>query len=85
MSAWHIFTAMGFYPLNPCGGEYVIGAPQLPKVRLNTFTVVAHNLSSENRYVKSVTLNGRPITNWKVRHSDIMRGGVLEFECAPPP
>ena len=85
MSAWYVFSAMGFYPFNPCGGEYVIGAPQMPKVTLNlsggkTFTMTARNFSRENKYVKSVTLNGKPVTGWKIRHADIMRGGTLEFE-----
>ena len=84
MSAWYIFSAMGFYPFNPCGGEYIIGAPQVAcaklKVESGEFKVVARNLSRENKYVKSVTLNGKPITDWKIRHSDIMRGGELVFE-----
>ena len=85
MSAWYLFSAMGFYPLNPCGGEYVIGAPQVPKVTLNlangkTFTMIAKGFSKENKYVKSVTLNGKPITDWKIRHEDIMKGGELVFE-----
>ena len=44
------------------------------------FRVVARNLSRENKYVKSVTLNGKPITDWKIRHADIMCGGELVFE-----
>ena len=83
MSAWYLFSAMGFYPFNPCGGEYIIGAPQLPRVTLrhtNTFTVIANGLSKDCKYVKSVTLNGKPITNWKIRHEDIMKGGELVFE-----
>ena len=89
MSAWYVFAAMGFYPFNPCGGEYVLGAPQVEKVTLRcspspstftSFTVVARGLSKENKYVKSVTLNGRPITDWKIRHADILRGGELVFE-----
>ncbi|MBQ0033089.1 MAG: GH92 family glycosyl hydrolase, partial [bacterium] len=89
MSAWYLFSAMGFYPFNPCGGEYVIGAPQVPKARVKVkgegeqwklFTVVARGLSKENKYVKSVTLNGKPITDWKIRHADIMKGGELVFE-----
>ena len=117
MSAWYLFSAMGFYPLNPCGGEYVLGAPQVPKVVIHlggsqlvataaipggaqlvatadaqervpprTFTVVAKNLSKENKYVKSVTLNGKPLVGRGVldapilRHADIMRGGELVFE-----
>ena len=85
MSAWYLFSAMGFYPFNPCGGEYIIGAPQIPKATIampggKKFVVVAKNLSKENKYVKAVTLNGKPITDWKLRHSDIMRGGELVFE-----
>jgi len=85
MSAWYVFSAMGFYPFNPCGGEYVIGAPQVPKVALGVgvgkvFTVIARNLSRANKYVKSVTLNGKPVTDWKLRHADIMAGGELAFE-----
>ena len=82
MSAWYLFSAMGFYPFNPCGGEYVIGAPQVPKVTLNlangkTFTMIAKNLSGENKYVKSVMLNGRAVTDWRVSHNDILAGGEL--------
>ncbi len=85
MSAWYLFSAMGFYPFNPCGGEYVIGAPQVPKVTLRlaggkTFTVVAKALSRENKYVKSMTLNGNPVTDWKIHNADIMAGGELVFE-----
>jgi predicted alpha-1,2-mannosidase len=88
MSAWYVFAAMGFYPFNPCGGDYVLGAPQFPKVMLalpggKTFTVVAKNLSRENKYVKSVTLNGRPLGGFILKHADIVRGGELVFEmCA---
>ena len=94
MSAWYIFSAMGFYPFNPCGGEYIIGAPQVPKAQVkvkgegeqwNLFTVVARGLSKENKYLKSVTLNGKPITDWKIRHADIMKGGELVFEMYDKP
>ena len=87
MSAWYLFSAMGFYPFNPCGGEYIIGAPQVPKVVLEVgkrtpvrFVMTAKNLSKENKYVKSVTLNGKPIADWKIRHADIVNGGELVFE-----
>ena len=93
MSAWYLFSAMGFYPFDPCGDEYVIGAPQVPQVQVEVrggggqrmFKVLAKGLSKENKYVKSVTLNGKPITDWKIRHADIMKGGELVFEmCARP-
>ena len=106
MSAWYLFSAMGFYPFNPCGGEYIIGAPQVPEARIRLgergtgnvsperseprkrslegwkreLRIFARNLSGENKYVKSVTLNGKPLTDWKIRHSDIMAGGELVFE-----
>ena len=87
MSAWYIFSAMGFYPFNPCGGEYILGAPQVACAKLRVgsggvreFRVVAHNISRENKYVKSIMLNGKPIADWKIRHSDIMSGGELVFE-----
>ena len=92
MSAWYVFSALGFYPFNPCGGEYIIGAPQVEKVTLHcspssssspTFTVIAKNLSKENKYVKSVTLNGKPITDWRIRHEDIVKGGELRFVMMP--
>ena len=85
MSAWYVFSAMGFYPLNPVGGEYVLGAPQLPRIAValpggKTFTVVARNLSDKNKYVKGATLNGKPLKGFTLRHEDIMKGGELVFE-----
>ena len=85
MSAWYLFSAAGFYPFDPCGGDYVLGAPQLPKIVFQladgkTFTVVARNLSRENMFVKSVTLNGRPVQGFVLRHADVMAGGELVFE-----
>ena len=85
MSAWYVFAAMGFYPFNPCSGEYVLGAPQFPEVRLAlpggaSFRVVAKNLSRANKYVKSVTLNGRPLAGPRLKHADVVSGGELVFE-----
>ena len=85
MSAWYVFSAMGFYPLNPCGGEYVVGAPQLASVKLRVgdgkaFKVTAKGISDKNMLVKSAALNGRPLCEMKICHADIMRGGELAFE-----
>ena len=90
MAAWYVFSALGFYPFDPCGGEYVLGAPQVPGavVRLEggrTLKVVAKNFSRENRYVKSVAWNGRPLAGWILRHEELARGGELVFEMAPNP
>lgn len=90
MSAWYIFSAMGFYPFDPCGDGYVFGAPQLPRVTLNlpggkTFTVLANGLSETNKYVQRVTLNGKPADPLRLAHADITKGGTLAFEMGPQP
>lgn len=68
MSAWYIFSVLGFYPVNPCGGEYIIGAPQIQGASINvgngkTFTITTNNYGKNNIYVKSVSLNGKEITD----------------------
>jgi predicted alpha-1,2-mannosidase len=90
MSAWYIFSAMGFYPVCPGSGEYVLGAPFLPQMTLQldggrSFTVLAPKVSSRNRYVQSVKLNGKKLTRRYLTREDILSGGVLEFEMGPRP
>jgi len=90
MSAWYIFSAMGFYPVDPVSMEYVIGAPQIPKASIKlsdgkVFTMEAHHFSKKNKYVKSVTLNGKPVEQFKITHASIMAGGKLEFVMADKP
>ena len=85
MSAWYMFSAMGFYPVDPVSGNYVFGAPQMPKIVLNltngkTFTVIAEGISEENKYVESITLNGAPYTKNYITHEDIVNGGTLVFK-----
>ena len=85
MSAWYMFSAMGFYPVDPVSGNYVFGAPQMPQITLNlangkTFTVIAEGISAENKYVESVTLNGEPYTKNYITHEDILNGGTLVFK-----
>lgn len=87
MSAWYMFSALGFYPVDPVSLKYVVGAPQIPQVKIKlqngkTFTVVAHNLSKENKYVKSVKMNGRKVKDYMITYDDIMQGGTLEFEMS---
>ncbi len=88
MSAWYLFSAMGFYPVNPNGLEYVVGAPQIGRAEISLpggkkFTVVAHGLSEENKYVSAVSLNGKPLKGGVISHADILAGGKLEFFMAP--
>lgn len=84
MSAWYVMSAMGFYPVNPVSGEYMIGTPMFPKMKIKfadnkIFTIFAENLSRENCYIKSVRLNGRILDSPFIKHADIVKGGVLEF------
>ena len=85
MSAWYMFSAMGFYPVNPISGEYVFGAPQLHEATMHlpngkTFCVKANGLSDENKYVKAIRLNGEPIDCTSIKYDDIMKGGLLEYD-----
>ena len=77
MSAWYLFSMMGFYPFNPCGDGYVLGAPQAEEVKLRVgsceFRVVRCGNSGE------VRLNGKPVDGVKISHADIMSGGELVF------
>lgn len=84
MSAWYVFTAMGFYPVNPADGHYVFGAPQISKAIISLpgnkiFTIEAKGLSAANKYVQSISLNGKPYTKNYITHHDIMLGGKLIF------
>ena len=85
MSAWYVFSAMGFYPVNPVSGEYEIGKPKFEKVELQlangkVFTVVAKNLDKENRYIRAVKLNGKDYHQSFITHGQILSGATLELE-----
>lgn len=90
MSAWYLFSVMGFYPVCPGTDQYVLGAPYLPFVELTlpngkTFTVKAPGVGDTNRYVRRVLLNGKPYGKLYLTHADLLAGGTLEFEMAPRP
>jgi len=90
MSAWYIFSAMGFYPVNPVGGEYILGAPQLKKAIIKLpnnrlFSIQAFNLSNKNKYVQSIKLNGKIIDGISIHHNDIVNGGTLVFTMTDKP
>jgi putative alpha-1,2-mannosidase len=90
MSAWLIFTSLGFYPVAPASNEYVIGRPFVNRATLRlpdgkTFRIVAEKMSPENRYVESVSLNGKPLDRSYLRHDEIMRGGELRFVMGSKP
>ena len=90
MSAWYIFSSLGFYPVTPGKPVYSIGAPQFPKASLKlengkTFTVIAENISDKNIYVQKKYLNGKELIGWELNHSDIMKGGELKFVMSNNP
>jgi predicted alpha-1,2-mannosidase len=90
MSAWYIFTCLGFYPVCPGSDYYVIGAPQLKKAALHlsngkTFAMTANNLSPQNIYVQSVQVNGKPLDNPFLSFSEIKSGGSLVFTMGSKP
>ena len=90
MSAWFLFTALGFYPLAPASGEYILGRPFVERATLNLpngrrFTVVAERLDPSHPYVAAVTLNGRPLGRVFLRHEEIMAGGELRFTMGREP
>ncbi|GJM62558.1 GH92 family glycosyl hydrolase [Persicobacter diffluens] len=90
MSAWYIYSALGFYPVNPATGDYDIGSPKFDKATIKvkdgkTFTVVAHNNNEKNIYIQKVSLNGKPLEKAFINHADITKGGELVFEMGPEP
>jgi predicted alpha-1,2-mannosidase len=90
MSAWYIFTALGFYPVTPASDEYAIGRPFVPRAAMHlpnghTFTVVADNLDDAHPYVGTVTLNGKPLDRVYLRHAEILAGGELHFTMQAAP
>ena len=90
MSAWYIFSSIGFYPVNPSNGGYVFGSPlfdeALIKLPANkSFKVIAENNSDKNIYIQSVTLNGKKHNYSYITHKQIMDGGELKFVMGPKP
>jgi predicted alpha-1,2-mannosidase len=90
MSAWYIFTAMGFYPLNPVSGDYMIGSPLFQQVTVNLpngkrFVIAAPRNSATNLYIQAARLNGKPLNVPVLTHAQLEAGGLLEFDMGPEP
>lgn len=92
MAAWYVFSALGFYPVSPGSGIYVIGSPVVTKAVIHldhdmfhgrTFTVIAENNGPDNIYVQSVTLNGKPLTRPWITRDEVTSGGTLRFVMGP--
>ena len=90
MSAWYVFSALGFYPVNPADGNYVFGTPLFSEVSINlpnkkVFTITAKNLSDQNIYIQKVMLNGKEDDRGYISHQQILNGGTLEFQMGNKP
>lgn len=90
MSAWYVFTALGFYPVTPGSNQYIIGRPFLPRATLNLeggkrFTVIADGLDAAHPYVGNVLFNGKPLDRAYLTHAQIMAGGELRFTMQAQP
>lgn len=90
MSAWYVFSAMGFYPVNPADGRYIIGSPLLDECTLKLagnkeFRIRTIRKSPEDIYIQSVTLNGKKHKDFFITHQDIMNGGTMIFKMGKKP
>lgn len=89
-SAWYVFSAMGFYPVCPGSGEYVLGAPRFDEMTLHlengkSVSIKARNNEDENCYVKALQLNGAPYTKNYVTRTDLMNGAQFVYDMASEP
>jgi len=90
MSAWYIFSSLGFYPVTPGSSNYALGSPLVKEAKLHldngkTLTIKANNQSKDNVHIQSVSINGKQIENHLLSHQDLMNGGELIFEMSPTP
>jgi predicted alpha-1,2-mannosidase len=84
MSAWYIFSSLGFYPVAPATDQYAIGSPAVQHAVIQvgegkTFTINVKNQSDKNVYIQKITLNGQPHNTMFLSHADIMNGGEITF------
>lgn len=90
MSAWYLFSVMGFYPVCPGTDQYVLGAPYLPYIKMQlpngkTLEIKAPGVSDKNCYVHSLKINGKPYDKRYITHNDLLEGGVMEYEMSSSP
>ena len=90
MSAWYLFSALGFYPVDPVSGDYVLGSPLVRQATLwlgngKVLKIIANNQSEQHPYVRAVRLNGKPLTDAVLSHQALLQGGLLEFDMSASP
>lgn len=84
MSAWYLFASMGFYPVNPVSGEYLLCSPLFDKITITLqndkkFEIICHKPGPKSMYIRSVKLNGKIMPNNFIRYNDIRNGGKLDI------
>lgn len=90
ISAWYVFAALGFYPVNPVSNYYMLSSPAFPKIVLrlkgNTeVTIITHKKSSDSKYIYKVEWNGKPVNRDYVNYESLEKGGTLEFFLGDKP
>jgi len=90
MSAWYVFSSLGFYPVFPASGTYIIGSPIFDKATINLgnhkkFTIETINNSPENIYIQSIVLNGKNYESSFIKHQVIMNGGTMKIKMGNKP
>lgn len=90
LTAWYVFAAMGFYPVNPASGEYALSTPIFERVEIalpggRSFVIEAPGASKVNKYIRAARLDGKPLERPFLTHEQIVRGGVLRLELASRP
>ena len=90
MSAWYVFSALGFYPVLPGSPQYAVGSPLVTEARLlfengNQLFIVVKNQQAENKYVQEIRLNGKLINGYTLYHEDLINGGELVFVMGNKP
>ena len=90
MSAWLVFSSIGFYPINPADGIYSLTSPFVSGATIELgnekqFKLTTENQSDENKYIQSITLNGKPYKKLTITHQQILEGGELHFVLGASP
>lgn len=90
MSSWYLLSAMGFYPVNPAQGTFILGVPAFKEIILSLengkkFTIQARNLSEKNSYIKDLYLNNKPLNRLYITYNEIINGGTLIFDMTDKP
>ena len=87
MSAWYILSSLGFYEVEPASGRYWFGSPLFDRAEIDVpggkFVMIAENISDTNRYIQSITLNGKPLEKGYIEYKDITSGGTLKIKMGP--